>query len=183
MIRPIDETGIDLAQTAVRALVLYSLLEYQGGNARTIRVTRQGDEFSVSDDGRGHPLDKELEGISYLRFIYTHFEYPFGSTRGAPIQLQGMGISFVTAICSELLLTVRKQSETLTASFKNGKFQSTNRSPVGSPETGIAVEGRLRPELSNGHVDSDELEAWLRGILKVHPTLRLLFNGRALHES
>jgi len=54
----------DLVETAVRAVVLYSLTEFQGGNATTIRVTKDGPGFSVADDGRGHPLDKELEGVS-----------------------------------------------------------------------------------------------------------------------
>jgi DNA gyrase/topoisomerase IV subunit B len=178
-----EKTGIDVAQTAVRAVVLYSILEFQGGNAKTIRVTKRGPDFSVSDDGRGHPIDKELEGTSYLRFIYTHFDYPFGAIRGAPIQLQGIGMSFVNAVCSELLLTVRKPSETLTASFKNGRFQSVIRSPGASQETGITVQARLRPALSAGVADSDELDAWLRGVAQVHPTLRLFFNGRELHPA
>jgi tellurite methyltransferase len=178
-----EATGIDLADTAVRAVVLHSLLEFQGGKAKTIRVTKHGSKFSVADDGRGHPLDKELEGISYLRFIYTHFEYPFGSARGAPVQLQGIGISLVNALCSELLLTVRKQHETLSASFQNGRLQGANRTPGASQETGIAVQGKLRPELSSGVSDSGELEEWLRGIVQVHPTLRLFFNGRELRHA
>lgn len=116
-----DQASLDLADTAVRTVVLYSLMEFQGGNSKSIRVARSGSEFSVSDDGRGHPLDKTLEGVSYLRFIYTHFEYPFESTNGAPVQLQGLGMSVITALCSELSLEVRKQNETLTASFEEGK--------------------------------------------------------------
>lgn len=72
-----NNSSLDLAATAARALVLYSLMEFQSGNATTIKVTAEGSSFSISDDGRGHPLDKSVGGTSYIRFIYTHFDYPF----------------------------------------------------------------------------------------------------------
>lgn len=38
------EAALDLTGTAVRALFLYSLAEFQSGHATTIRVTAQGPE-------------------------------------------------------------------------------------------------------------------------------------------
>ncbi len=67
----------DLAATAVRALMLCSLAEHQSGRAATSRITAQGASFSISDNGRGHPLDKTVEGTPYLWFINTHFDPPF----------------------------------------------------------------------------------------------------------
>lgn len=173
----LQQTGLAPSDICIRAVVLYSVMEFQGGNASTITVTQHGSEFSVSDDGRGHPLEKTLEGISYIRFIYTHFDYPFALSRGAPIQLQGIGMSFVNALCSELLLSVRKHNETLTASFKEGQLQSTERHPGTSQETGITVRGRVRPELVAAGSGKSHMEDWLRSIVKVHPTLRVVFNG------
>lgn len=174
------DSEFDLAATAVRTFLLYSLAEFQTGTAKTIKVTKQGAAFSISDDGRGHPLDKTLEGTSYLRFIYTHFDYPFEAGQAAPVQLQGLGMSLVNAMCSELTLTVRKERETLTVSFRDGQVHETHRTPVVPQDTGITVQARLRPGLPFDNAGDQRLAAWLRGIVQVHPTLRLHFNGREL---
>lgn len=80
----------DIAACVVRALVLYSLAEFQSGHARTIRVTAKGSSFSVEDDGRGHAICRTVEGSPYLRFVYAHLEYPFEPGQGNPVQLQWM---------------------------------------------------------------------------------------------
>lgn len=170
----------DLVGVAVRALFLYSLAEFQGGNATTIRVDADGARFSIADDGRGHPLDKSLEGTSYLKFIYTHFEYPFASGRSAPIQLQGIGMSLVNALSSELTLTVKKAHETLRWHFQDARLITSERSGTASAETGINVTARLKPQFVGEGVAAGQLETWLLGVLKTCPTLRLYFNGRLL---
>lgn len=180
MTAPAPAADTDLAATAVRALVLYGLAEHQSGHATTIRVSKRGAGFGISDDGRGHPLDKALEGTPYLRFIYTHFDYPFGSAQAAPVQLQGIGMSLVTALCAELVLTVRKPGETLTATFRNGQLVDSQRRALAAEHTGTTVQGRLRPGLPFDEGDDPRLAAWLRGIVQAHPALALEFNGRPL---
>jgi hypothetical protein len=171
----------DLTATAVRALMLYSLLEFQSGHATTIWVTAHGNTFSIADNGRGHPIDKSVDGTSYLKFIYNHFDYPFESGRPAPIQLQGIGMSLVNAMCSELRLTVRKPDATLELLFRDGQLCESNRTDVGSDETGITVAAQINPRLQgNGVVDANGLEEWLLGVLAASPTLKLFFNGRQL---
>lgn len=160
--------------------MLYSLLEFQSGHATTIRVTAQGGTFSIADDGRGHPIDRTVDGTSYIDFIYTHFDYPFASGRSAPIQLQGIGMSMVNAICSELALTVKKRDATLHVLFRDGQLSESNRVVVESEETGITVAAKLQPQLQGSGVATRQLEEWLQGVLDVSPTLKLFFNGRQL---
>ena len=172
---------LDLTSTAVRALMLYSLLEFQSGHATTIRVTAEGNAFSIADNGRGHPLDKTVDGTSYLKFIYTHFDYPFDSDRGAEIQLQGIGIFLVNAMCSALTLTVKKRDATLQMQFRDGQLCESNRAAVVSEETGITISAQINPQLQGGGTATEPLEAWLLGVLAVSPSLKLYFNGRQLH--
>jgi hypothetical protein len=171
---------LDLTATAVRALMLYSLAEFQSGHATTIRVTAGDGLFSIADDGRGHPIDKTVEGTSYLKFIYTHFDYPFESARRAPVQLQGIGMSLVNALCSELALTVRKPDETLQLKFQDGQLRASDRATVHSEETGITVAAKLNPQLTATGVDAKQLEEWLLGVAVCHPSLKLFLNGRQL---
>jgi DNA gyrase subunit B len=162
--------------------MLYSLAEFQSGHATTIRVTAEGTSFSIADDGRGHSIDRAVEGTSYLNFIYTHFDYPFEPGRSAPIQLQGIGMSMINAMCSELALTVRKRDETLELWFRNGRLDRSNRVAAMSEETGNTVSARIDPRLQSSGVDVSELEAWLLGILASSPSLMLFFNGRELRS-
>jgi DNA gyrase/topoisomerase IV subunit B len=174
------EAPPDLTGIALRALLLYALAEFQSGHATTIRVTAEGASFSVSDNGRGHPIDRVIDGSSYLKFIYTHFDYPFESGQGAPVQLQGIGMSVVNALCSELSLVVTKRNETLQLLFRDGKLQSSKRVPVASDETGISVSATVHPQLQRGGVASEPLQEWLLGVLAASPSLQLYFNGRLL---
>jgi len=160
--------------------MLYALAEFQSGHATTIRVTAEGSSFSIADDGRGHPIDKTVEGTAYLKFIYTHFDYPFESSRNAPVQLQGIGMSLVNALCSELALTVRKPDETLKLKFQSGQLCASHRTAATSEETGITVAAQLHAQLAGQGVATRPLEEWLRGVAACYPTLKLFFNGRQL---
>ncbi len=160
--------------------MLYCLAEFQGGYASCIRVTADGASFSISDDGRGHPIDKTIEGTSYLSFIYTHFEYPFESGLPAPVQLQGIGMSVVNALCSELNLTVKKRDATLMLLFRDGQLHQSTRTALPSEETGITVAVRIKPQLCCDFRTTDGLEGWLQGVWATNPSLKLFFNGRQL---
>lgn len=173
---------MDLVATAVRALLLYALAEFQSGNTTTIRVTAEGTSFSIADDGRGHPIDRAIEGTSYLKFIYSHFDYPFEPGRSAPVQLHGIGMSLINAMCSQLTLTVRKRDETLQLLFRNGQLKESSRIAATPAETGVTVSAAINPQLQGSGVDVRQLEAWLLGILVSSPSLRLFFNGRELQS-
>lgn len=177
-----NEIELDLTSIAVRALMLYSLAEFQSGNATTIRVTAEGNSFSIADNGRGHPIDKTVDGTSYLKFIYTHFDYPFESGRGAPIQLQGIGMSLVTAMCGEFTVTVKKREVTLELLFQDGQLRERKQTDVLSDETGISIAARINSQLQGSGVEVKQLEAWLLGVLAANPSLTLFFNGRQLHS-
>jgi DNA gyrase/topoisomerase IV subunit B len=169
--------------TAVRALMLYALAEAQAGHVTTIRVEAEGPLFSVADDGRGHSLDRTVEGTPYLKFIYTHFDYPFESGRSAPIQLQGIGMSLLNALCSELTLTVRKPDETLRLQFRAGQILGADRTAAPPDGTGITISGRLDARFQGDAAPAGQLEAWLAGVLATCPSLTLFLNGRQLQSS
>jgi hypothetical protein len=59
----------DITASVVRALVLYSLTEFQSGHATAIRVTADVHSFSVADDGRGHAIGRTVDGLPYLKFV------------------------------------------------------------------------------------------------------------------
>lgn len=172
----------DVAGNAIRALVVYSLAEHQLGHATIIRVTVNANTFSVSDNGRGHAIARTVGAAPYLKFIYNHFDYPFGSDEAAPVQLQGLGMSLINALCSELSVVVRKRDATLRLKFRDGQLCEHQVTDVASDasETGNTVAGAVRRELAGDGVDVALLEHWLQQLLRAHPALHIVFNGATL---
>lgn len=168
----------------IRALVLYSLAEHQVGHATTIRVTTNGNSFSVGDDGRGHSIARTVASAPYLKFIYNHFDYPFGLNEAAPVQLQGIGMSLINSLCSELTVEVRKPDAMLRLTFRDGQLCGHEVQDIVTPagETGNTISGTMRPGLAGDGVDHASLAQWLRQLLPAHPSLRIVFNGETLQS-
>jgi DNA gyrase subunit B len=160
-------------------VTLYSLAEFQTGHASTIRVTVNGSTFAVSDDGRGHAIRRIVSGQPYLPFIYTHQDYPFTSTEpqsAGLVQLQGMGMSLVNALCSELTVVVKKRDGTLHLAYARGRLAREERNDSANDATGTSVSGTINPALNALSVDLHEIKQWLTRIAATHPTLKLMLN-------
>lgn len=169
----------DITACLVRALVLYSLAEFQSGHCTAIRVDAKKGSFSISDDGRGHAIERTVAESSYLSFVYTHLEYPFVPEREAPIQLHGIGMSLINVLCRDLTVTARKPTETLRMLFQNGRLRDQELSKVTSEKTGNTIAGIVDPLFSRGF-DGHALQRWLIGIKDSAPTLTLHFNGQEI---
>jgi DNA gyrase/topoisomerase IV subunit B len=171
----------DIAGSVVRALVLYSLAEFQSGHSTTIRVNAEARSFSIEDNGRGHTIERTVAGSPYLQFVYTHLDYPFVPARGAPIQVQGIGLSLINALCCELTVTARKQDATLRMSFRGGNLRDQELLKVRSEGTGNTISGAVDSQFQKCDLDKQKLQQWLLGVLAASPTLKLYFNGLELH--
>jgi len=170
----------DITASVVRALVLYSLAEFQSGHARKIRVTAKGSSFSVEDDGRGHAISRTVEGSPYLSFVYTHLSYPFEPGPGKPVQLHGIGMSLLNTLCAELTVTVRKPDALLRMQFQHGYLIHQEVFEAGSDNTGNTISGVVDAKHGEPLVDEENLSRWLFSILAASPALHLHFNGQEL---
>jgi DNA gyrase/topoisomerase IV subunit B len=170
----------NVVESVVKTLVLYCLAEFQLGHATRIRVSARGHTFSVEDDGRGHAVDRTVAGTPYLKFIYNHLDYPFGAAEGGSIQLQGLGMSLLNSLCSELTVAVAKTSATLRMRFASGKLVDHEFNEVGANSTGTAISGTVNPKLESNPAAEQLLQAWLGTVLAASPKLRLSFNGQEL---
>lgn len=170
----------DTVSAVVRALVMYALAEAQSGHARSIRVTAEGASFSIADDGRGHPLAKEIDGTPYLQLVYSHLDYPFGAARAASVQLQGLGLSLINTLCSELTSQVRKPDATLRLRFHQGRLEDHLLTHERSGEIGNLITGTVRADIAGHGADVGRLQRWLRAVQASCPAVQLFFNGQPL---
>lgn len=169
---------------AVKALVLYALAEAQAGHASLIEVSADDSSFEVRDNGRGHPLDKHINGTPYLRFIYEQLAYPFGQAEPGAVQLQGIGMSLINAACEQLQLQVLRDGQMLLLEFKEGRLVSEQRSTTTESGSGNWLQGSLRNmprDTGQGpRLNEAELATWLRKAQAAVPQVSIRFNGRML---
>ncbi|HSK08004.1 MAG TPA: DNA topoisomerase IV subunit B [Vicinamibacterales bacterium] len=101
--------------------------EAMNGYASTIQVTlhRDGSSLTVSDDGRGIPVDKHPQTKkSALEVIFTvlhaggKFDHGSYKTAGG---LHGVGASVVNALSKELIASVKRDGALWEQRFKQGK--------------------------------------------------------------
>ena len=164
----------------VRALVLYHLAEYQSGNATTIKVNIQNHTFRVSDNGRGHAINRTINGLPYLRLVYSQLEYPFGLETDTPIQLHTIGISLINSLCRELVVTVYKTEKTYIKHYKQGQLNKEEIMDNQEAVTGTAIEGKINPDLFPEEIDLQNFETWLKEIKSINQQLRLFYNEKEL---
>jgi DNA gyrase/topoisomerase IV subunit B len=164
----------------VRALVLYHLAEYQSGNATTIKVNIQNHTFRVSDNGRGHAIDRTINDLPYLRLVYSQLEYPFGLETDTPIQLHTIGISLINSLCRALVVTIHKPEKTYIQHYKQGQLNKEEIMDNQETVTGTAIEGKINPDLFPEEIDLQNFETWLKEIKSIHQQLRLFFNEKEL---
>jgi topoisomerase-4 subunit B len=166
--------------TLVRALVLYALAEAQAGFATRIEVTANGGAFTVADNGRGHSIDKRIDGTPYLSFIYEHLAFPFDRSAPGAVQLQGIGMSLINQLSDELRVRVQRADEQLELTFINGSMASSSRSAANVPGTGTAVGGKAsRPTEATPDI-SESLRAWLSQVAAAVPGLQVTYNGQSV---
>lgn len=169
-----------VTENVVKTLVLYALAEFQLGHATQIRVSARGHTFSVEDDGRGHAIDRTVAGTPYLKFIYNHLDFPFGEAEGGSVQLQGLAMSLLNGLCSELTVAVAKRTCALRMRFANGELVEQEISEVRAESTGTSISGTVNAALESRPVAERALEAWLGTVCAASPKLKLSFNGQDL---
>lgn len=170
----------DMTSAVVRALTLYSLREAQEGHASVIQIDANGASFRVSDNGRGHAVDRTVNGEPYLKFVYEHLSFPFGGTPAPEVQLHVIGMSLIAAMCTELRVEARKTDAVLRLEFRAGKLHQTARSEAAEGTSGNTIAGTLAAHLAPRGADVDALRGWLREVAGAFPALSLVLNGEAV---
>lgn len=166
----------------IQSLVLYAVAEHQAGHARRLWVELDGGAFVVADDGRGHAIDKSVDGTPYLQLIYEQLQYPFALDQPGAVQLHGIGISLVNALCCELEVWVHKAHGGLHLRFAQGRLVAHERLPGPFTDTGNRLRGRVHPALQPTGTDLQQLTSWLRALQRATPGLTIHVNGAALER-
>ncbi|MBI2214639.1 MAG: DNA topoisomerase IV subunit B [Acidobacteria bacterium] len=144
--RPGMYTTTDRPNHLAQEVIDNAVDEAIAGFARQIDVILHDDgSLSVSDDGRGMPVDKhKKEGVSGVEVILTRLhagakfsEKNYRFSGG----LHGVGVSVVNALSTKLQVWVRRDGHEYTMSFASGKKKLELKAigTVGKRNTGTTV--------------------------------------------
>jgi DNA gyrase subunit B len=158
--------------------------EAMNGYASNITLTlhEDGSSITVSDDGRGIPVDKHPQTKkSALEVIFTvlhaggKFEQGNYKTAGG---LHGVGASVVNALSSELRASVRRDGATWEMSFKRGKPTGPLKKAGAARGTGTTVyfhpDATIFPKVE---FDPATIRERLEVVSYIHKGVRVTFDN------
>jgi DNA gyrase subunit B/topoisomerase-4 subunit B len=160
--------------------------EAMNGHASTIAVTlhRDGSSLTVSDDGRGIPVDVHRpSGKSAIEVIFTvlhaggKFEHGTYKTAGG---LHGVGASVVNALSKELVATVKRDGALWEQRFRQGKPQGPVKKLGAARGTGTTVSFHPDPTIfPRIEFDAAIIGERLEVASFLHKGVRIVFDDQA----
>ena len=174
----------------VQEVVDNSVDEAIAGYATRIDVTLSKDgSITVTDDGRGMPVDKHPgEKISGVEVILTrlHAGAKFsGKNYKFSGGLHGVGVSVVNALCKHLEVWVRRDGKEYNMAFVNGEKKSPLEAvgEVGKRNTGTTIRFWPNPQYFDTiKIATQKLKHALRAKAVLCPGLRVKFTDEATRE-
>ena len=147
--------------------------------AITVTIHKDGCSATVSDNGRGIPVDLHPKlGKSALEVILTHlhaggkFENKVYETSGG---LHGVGASVVNALSSSLVATIKRGGKVWEQNYERGRplapiahvrdARGSGTTLFFRPDDEIFPETKFDPELVSSRL---EVKTYLNGGLKIH---------------
>ena len=163
-----------------------SVDEAMNGHASNIVLTlhSDGSSITVSDDGRGIPVDKHAATKkSALEVIFTmlhaggKFEHGTYKTAGG---LHGVGASVVNALSTELKASVKRDGTLWEMSFKRGKPANPLKKAGAARGSGTTVYFRPDPTIfPKVEFDAAVIRERLEIVSYIHKGVRVTFENEA----
>ena len=120
-----------------------SIDEFIMGEGKRIDVSRDGDQITVRDYGRGIPLGKVVDCVSQINTGGKYNDDVFQFSVG----LNGVGTKAVNALSSSFAVTSRRDGRYVTASFEQGKLLKEKKGKEPDVARGTEVTFVPDPEI------------------------------------
>lgn len=183
----IGSTGIQGLHHLVYEVVDNSIDEIMAGGCNKIDVIlKDGNVCSVSDNGRGIPVDQmkdvkdpKLKGKSALEVVLTvlHAGGKFDKEKGGykiSGGLHGVGVSVVNALSEWLMVEVKRDGKIWTQEYERGKPKTEVKTVGSTNEHGTTVSFKPDEQIfGNNKFSFDTLSNRLRELAFLNPGVRI----------
>jgi DNA gyrase/topoisomerase IV subunit B len=165
--------------------------EYLNGHADAVTVTlhKSGDSVSVTDNGRGIPVDihpkykrPALELI--LTTLHSGAKFGEGDNYIHSGGLHGVGSSVVNALSKKLIATIRRDGYEWEQTFKRGKPAGDLQKLNSFRGHGTTIQFEPDPEIFKvTQFDADLIKARLEDMSYIHAGLKITFKNEITKET
>lgn len=162
-----------------KTLLFYSLAEYQNGYVSEIEVSTEQNHISIRDNGRGHAVDRLVDGVPYLQLVYSHLRFPDKETL-PNVQLHALGMSIINEFSKTLEIKIMKSAQTTVVIFENGEMKATKELPNPGGKTGNLLSIELSEQICSSKIDAEKIRAILVSTKNACRNLNLFFNGKEI---
>jgi len=164
--------------------------EYLNGHANAIHVTlhRHGDAVTVSDNGRGIPVDMhpkhKMPALELLlTTLHSGAKFGEGDNYMRSGGLHGVGSSVVNALSKKLVATIRRDGHEWQQTFKKGKTASKLEKLGPFRGHGTIIYFEPDPEIfKTTHFDPEWIKSHLEDMSFIHQGLTITFENEATKE-
>src|SRR6516165_3633530 len=165
--------------------------EYLNGyaDAITVALHKNGDAVTVTDNGRGIPVDLHpkfkkpaLELI--LTTLHSGAKFGEGNNYIHAGGLHGVGSSVVNALSKRLVATIRRDGYEWEQTFKRGKAAGRLEKLGSFRGHGTTIFFEPDPEIfKTTHFDPNQIKAHLEDMSYIHSGLKISFKNEATRET
>jgi len=176
----IGSTSKDGLHHCVYEVIDNAIDEVQAGTCTKIEITINKDgSLTVSDNGRGIPVEKHSSGISAMEVALTKL-HAGGKFDNKAYQisggLHGVGVSCVNALSIKLVAQVKRNNKVYEQTYKRGAPQGTVKA-IGNAkdgETGTTITFWPDSEIfSTTEFDFNVISARLRELAFLNPSVKI----------
>ena len=178
----IGNTGIGGLHHLIWEVLDNATDEAQAGHCDKIHIKLFDDgTISITDNGRGIPVDKHASGLSALEVVLTKLhaggkfdEKSYGASGG----LHGVGVSVVNALSESLTAMVSRDGQVHIQSYSKGNPTTTLRKAGKTKNRGTCIEFKPDPEIFPiTDFDSDIIAKKLEEVCCLHPNVVFTFDA------
>src|SRR5438067_1792777 len=165
--------------------------EYLNGHADAITVTlhKTGDAVTVTDNGRGipvdlHPKHKKPALELILTTLHSGAKFGEGGNYLHSGGLHGVGSSVVNALSKKLVATIRRDGHEWQQTFKRGKTAGPLEKVSTCRGHGTSISFEPDPDIfKTTHFDPAQIKAHLEDMSYIHSGLKITFKNEITKET
>ena len=167
---------LDGIYVMLKEVIDNSVDEFIMGAGKRIEITREGDEVSVRDFGRGIPLGKVVDCVSQINTGGKYNDDVFQFSVG----LNGVGTKAVNALSSGFEVVSRRDGKYVRATFERGKLKQEKKGKENDAPDGTSIRFTPDPEIFGTYAWNEEFIGHrLRYYAYLNAGLRLSYNGKS----
>lgn len=162
-----------------KTVMAYVITEHLGGKANVVKVHYKDNLISISDNGRGHSVERNIDGIPYLDMVYCQLSLFDTNPDLNTFVYQALGMSLISEMCDQIKLTVANHGKIRNFGISNGIITKLSEYEDSECGSGNTIEYLAKEAIDEALAESDIFKT-LQTVASKYSNLTVYFNDQLL---